>query len=204
MTKLSIDGQVTEKDENLLFGDLIKGISNDSKNSKKVISEIFINRKFIDENMEQHIALKRIGELGGIEIGLSDPIELAYEALDSASLYITKMIPRCSEAGLLFKEERIPEANKYFLSLIDSLDNLSKLILSAQAVLREQIKGARVNDSSLRVAQIRLVSAVQELYPARKNEDWVMLADILINELPDALKEMRDLGIPVLKRIRTS
>ena len=104
----------------------------------------------------------------------------------------------------LYKERNFGEAEKYFMSLVNSLDNLTSLILNAQSVLRGKFKGIHTNDSSLRIAQVRLVSAVEELLPAKKNKDVPMLTDVLCNELPEALQEMCDYGIPVLLRLRNA
>jgi hypothetical protein len=90
------------------------------------------------------------------------------------------------------------------VDLVEGLENLTQLIMTSQSILRGKYSGIHTNDSSLRIAQVRLVSAIEELLPAKRNHDYRMLADILGNELPEALQEMADYGIPVLQRLRTS
>jgi hypothetical protein len=204
MVNLRINGRKIEKDRSLLFKDFINSLNRDLADRAQVVSMIKINGEYLDEQGENGFSMNAIGDLGEIEITTMGSIELAFDALQSARQYIKKMIPHCRKTGELYKENKVAEAEVYFLSLINSLDNLTSLILNAQSVLRGKFKGIHTNDSSLRIAQVRLVSAVEELLPAKKNKDPVMLADVLCTELPDALQEMCDYGIPVLQRLKNA
>jgi hypothetical protein len=148
--------------------------------------------------------MKQLGQLGRLEFVTSDPLELAFEALRSAQAYIKRIIPHCQTTGHRFLRREIVQAEKDFIEVVNSLDSLTDILASAQYVLKGKISVSHTNDSSLRIAQVRLVSAIHELLPAKRNNDYVMLADILINELPDSLREMSELGIPVLMRLQTT
>jgi hypothetical protein len=202
MLNLKINGQKVDKDENLLFKDFIHSLNKDLADHSQVVSAIKINGEFIDEQREVNYSMYSLGRIGEIDITTIDSIELAFEALVSARAYIRKIIPHCRKTGEQYKNNDILAAETGFLSLINSLDNLTNLILNAQSVLRGKFKGIHANDSSLRIAQVRLVSAIEELLPAKKMNDRIMLADVLCNELPEALQEMCDYGIPVLQRLR--
>jgi hypothetical protein len=148
--------------------------------------------------------MRSLGQMGKIEITTVDQLELAFEALASAKAYIKKLISYCRLNGESYKVGKIKEADKNFVDLVDGLENITQLIMASQSILRGKYKGIHNNDSSLRIAQVRLVSAIEELLPAKRDSDYKLLADILCNELPEALQEMSDYGIPVLQRLRTS
>lgn len=204
LSTIRINGKELAKDANMLFGDLVNTLNSELARNQQVISEIKIDGKSVDEELENIISMKQLSQLGRIDFVTSDPLELAFEALRSARAYIKQIIPHCTKAGDLFLKRDLKRAEKEFLDLVNSLDNLTDLLASVQYVLKGKINISHTNDSSLRIAQVRLISAIHELLPAKTNNDYVLLADVLINELPDALREMNDLGIPVLMRLQSS
>jgi len=204
MVNLSINGRKLEKDDNILFGEFLNGLNRDLAARAQVISVLKIDGQTIDEANEPAFSMRNLSQVGKIEITTVDQLELAFEALASAKSYIRKLISYCQLNGDNYKAGRTKEADKNFVHLVDGLENLTQLVMASQSILRGKYKGIHTNDSSLRIAQVRLVSAIEELLPAKKQNDYVMLADILCNELPEALREMADYGIPVLQRLRSS
>ncbi|MGZ3735651.1 MAG: hypothetical protein ACXVC0_11865 [Bdellovibrionota bacterium] len=204
MVDLVINGKKLQKDDDTLFGEFLNGLNRDLASRSHVISMLKINGETIDEKRENIFSMRSLGQVGRIEITTVDQIELAFEALSSAKAYIKKLNSYCRLNGENYKLGKIREADKNFVDLVDGLENLTQLIMASQSILRGKYKGIHTNDSSLRIAQVRLVSAIEELLPAKKECDHKMLADILCNELPEALQEMADFGIPVLQRLRTS
>lgn len=204
MANLVINGKSLQKDNDILFGEFMKSLHKDLAKKSQVISILKINGESIDENKEASLSMQALGSLGTVEIITIDEIELAFEALHSAKAYIKKLIKHCRQNGEFYKTGKTKDADRNFVDLVDGLENLTNLILTSQSILRGKYRGIHTNDSSLRIAQVRLVSAIEELLPAKKGNDHVMLADILCNELPEALQEMADYGIPVLQRLRTS
>lgn len=204
MVDLVINGKHLQRDDETLFGEFLNGLNRDLAARSQVISMLKINGEAIDESRENIFAMRSLGQVGRIEITTVDQIELAFEALQSAKAYIKKLNAYCRLNGENYKLGKIKEADKNFVDLVDGLENLTQLIMASQSILRGKYKGIHTNDSSLRIAQVRLVSAIEELLPAKKECDYNMLADILCNELPEALQEMADYGIPVLQRLRTT
>lgn len=204
MVDLIINGKKLHKEDDTLFGEFINGLNRDLAARSQVISILKINGETIDESRETVFSMRSLAQVGRIEITTVDQLELAFEALSSARVYIKKLTSYCRLNGNSYKSGKIKEADKNFVDLVDGLENLTQLIMASQSILRGKYKGIHTNDSSLRIAQVRLVSAIEELLPAKQACDYNMLADILCNELPEALQEMSDYGIPVLQRLRTS
>lgn len=204
MVNLTINGKSYQKDEQVLFGEFMNHLNRDLATRSQVISVLKVDGLAIDEGREAGMAMKALGQMGRIEITTVDQLDLAFEALASAKAYTKKLISYCQLNGESYKVGRTKEADRNFLNLVDGLENLTQLVMASQSILRGKYQGIHTNDSSLRIAQVRLVSAIEELLPAKKANNHVMLADILCNELPEALREMADYGIPVLQRLRTS
>lgn len=204
MVNLIINGKKTEKDDSILFGEFLLSLNRDLAAKSQVISVLKINGQTVDESGEPKFSMRSLGQIGRIEITTVDQIELAFEALASAKSYIKKLISYCQLNGENYRTGKIKDADNNFLHLVDGLENLAQLIMTSQSILRGKYKGIHTNDSSLRIAQVRLVSAIEELLPAKRQNDHELLADILMNELPEALREMSDYGIPVLQRLRNT
>jgi hypothetical protein len=204
MVNLYINGKAYSRSDDTLFGEFMNGLNRDLATRSQVVSVLRIDGQVVDESEEVKYAMRALGQVGRIEITTVDQLELAFEALTSAKAYIKKLIAYCRLNGENYKLGKIKEADKNFLDLVDGLENLTQLVMASQSILRGKYKGIHTNDSSLRIAQVRLVSAIEELLPAKRLNDHALLADVLCNELPDALQEMSDYGIPVLQRLRTS
>lgn len=202
--QLVINGKPSDKDSGLLFGDFIRHLNKDLAAKSEVISILKVDGELIDESKENKLAMINLGKMGRIEITTVDQVELAFEALSSAKAYAKKLVVFCKTNGKSYKVGNTKEADKNFVHLVEGLENLTQLILASQSILRGKFKGIHTNDSSLRIAQVRLVSAIEELLPAKKASDYVMLADILCNELPEALEEIAIYGIPVLQRLKNT
>jgi hypothetical protein len=204
MVDLVINGKKLQRADDTLFGEFLNNLNRELATRSQVISNLRINGESIDEGKESNLSMRSLGQVGRIEITTVDQLELAFDALTSAQAYTKKLIKYCRINGECYRNGKILEAEKTFVDLLDGLENLTQLILASQSILRGKYRGIHNNDSSLRIAQVRLVSAIEELLPAKKENDHRMLADILCNELPEALQEMADFGIPVLQRLRTS
>ena len=204
MVNLTINGKQHAREDGTLFGDFMNSLNRDLAIRSQVISVIKVNGETIDEAREAGLAMRSLAQLGSIEITTVDQIELAFQGLSSAQAYARKLMTYCRLNGENYKNGKIKEADRNFVDLVDGLENLTQLVMTSQSVLRGKYRDIHTNDSSLRIAQVRLVSAIEELLPAKKQNDHVMLADVLCNELPEALQEMADYGIPVLQRLRTS
>jgi len=204
MVELEINGRKFQKEDHVLFGEFINGLNRDLAVRSHVISVLKVNGEAIDELRESKLSMRSLAQIGRIEITTVDQVDLAFAALTSARAYIRNLVAFCKVSGEKYKSGDNREADRNFMDLVDALQNVSELIMGSQSILRGKYKGIYTNDSSLRIAQVRLVSALEELLPAKKAGDHKMLADILCNELPEALQEMSDFGIPVLQRLKTS
>lgn len=201
-TNIVVNGKEVVKDSKMLFSDLLKSMASEFAGSSQVISEVRINGSSVDENEETKYSMKSIGDIGKIDIQTSDTLELAFEALQTARDFIKQIIPLSIKTGNFYASQDINSAEKSFIVLVDNLEKLTELLTSVQYVLKGKIKLSVERDSSVRIAQVRLVSAIQELLPAKLDNKIELLADILQVELPDALREMREIGIPTLQRQR--
>jgi len=203
MFNLVINGKSLNGFNNMLFGEFLRSLNKDLANKSQVISILKVNGESIDEKTESKLGMRSLEQLGKVEIVTVNQIDLAFEALVSAKAYARKLSSYCKLNGAGYKSGKVKEADRNFVHLVDGLENLTQLIMTSQSILRGKYKGIHTNDSSLRIAQVRLISAIEELLPAKKQEDHELLADILCNELPEALDEMANYGIPVLQRLRS-
>lgn len=199
-TNIIVNGKQFTKDSEMLFSDLIKSMASEFASDSQVISEIRVNGSTVDESEEASLSMRSIGKIGSIELNTSDTLDLAYEALETAKQFIKQIVPLSKKVGNLYLAGDINGAEKSFIVLVDNLERLTELMSSVQYVLKGRIKVSVEHDSTFRIAQVRLVSAIQELLPAKLDNKIPLLADILRVELPEALSEMRELGIPVLQR----
>jgi len=190
--KLLING----KEETVSFmgetlGDLLSHIERKGVAQGNVIRSMQINgqESSADSSVVRKTPLSEIKILG-IEIStLSDIIN---KNIDNAEAYLIRLIPGIEKSVELFRMGNEQEANKFFINIIDGIDWLSQvldMILAAKAISPDTLFGGK----SIQDRRTSLVSFTQQMVDANKNQDWVLLADLLEYEILPYYQEWSDL-----------
>ncbi|SVD00792.1 uncharacterized protein METZ01_LOCUS353646, partial [marine metagenome] len=92
----------------------------------------------------------------------------------------------------LFRMGNEQEANKFFINIIDGIDWLSQvldMILAAKAISPDAV----FDGKSIQDRRTSLVDFTQQMVDANKNQDWVLLADLLEYEILPYYQEWSNL-----------
>ncbi len=204
-TTIYINGNEKKLDGDMLFGELIEEINSGLDNKSSIISKIKIGDNFIYGDIEDKYSKTKLKLLDKIDLYIADPLDLAFEALSSSTDYIKKIIAQSQKTGALYEHD-VPKrlVEPAFVLLVNGLNNLAELLASAQYIVRTRLNTSGVDESPLRIAQARLTSAIRELLPAKEENNRELLADVLSKEIPEALMELMDEGLPVLHKMKPS
>ena len=123
-----------------------------------------------------------LSEIATLEVEISTLSDIINKNIENAAAYLIRLIPGIEESVELFRVGNEQEANKFFINIIDGMDWLSQvldMILTAKAISPDTV----FDGKSIQDRRASLVDFTQQMVDADKNQDWVLLADLLEYEI---------------------
>ena len=149
----------------------------------------YIRRIWLDQQEfpsdDRETLQKKPADINSLEVELADLKDLVATNLSNALDYLEKLIPGFDQAADLFRTGNEQEANKYYIQILDGMDWFSEVV---NVVMSSEGEGQEP-ENSLQVRQAKLTDLMSQMLEANKNQDWVLLADILEYEMTPFYKE---------------
>jgi len=133
-----------------------------------------------------------LSEIATLEVEISTLSDIINKNIENADAYLIRLIPGIEKSVELFRMGNEQEANKFFINIIDGIDWLSQvldMILTAKAISPDTV----FDGKSIQDRRARLVDLTQQMVDANKNQDWVLLADLLEYEILPYYQEWSNL-----------
>ena len=134
----------------------------------------------------------QISEIATLEVEVSTLAEMINKNIENADAYLIRLIPGIEKSVELFRIGNEQEANKFFVKIVDGIDWFSQvldIILTAKEISPETVfEGKSIQDR-----RTNLVDLTQQMVDANKNQDWVLLADLLEYEILPYYQEWSNL-----------
>ena len=149
----------------------------------------YIRRIWLDQQEfpsdDQETLQKKPVDINSLEVELADLKDLVATNLSNALDYLEKLIPGFDQAADLFRTGNEQEANKYYIQILDGMDWFSEVVNVVMSSEGEE----QEPENSLQIRQAKLTDLMSQMLEANKNQDWVLLADILEYEMTPFYKE---------------
>ena len=181
-----------------IFSDFLSELNQTISQGKMVIAQIRINGKEISEADEKAFQTMPISEVGDIEIDTANPMDLAYETLNTLEMYLDRLSQSIARAALHYREKNLVTGDMYFAKSIDGLDLFVQTIGGVKLALRVGL------NTKLALTEATLVSIMNDLLEAKRQNNYVFLAELLDSDLIGNLKEWKDQIFPLLRNLRNS
>jgi hypothetical protein len=175
--KISINGVETQ--EATFQGETLAEVLHAILNSRRdsYIRRVWMDGQEASSNTQDTLKTSTASvELLELELALLQ--DLVVTNLTNAKEYLEKLIPGFQKAADLFRMGNEQEANQYYLQILDGVDWFSQVILTIVNA-QENIFEAQ----SLEERQKKLTDLMGQMLEANKNQDWVLLADLLEYEM---------------------
>ena len=133
-----------------------------------------------------------LSEISILEVEIASLSGIINKNIENADAYLIRLIPGIEKSVELFRMGNEQEANKFFINIIDGMDWLSQvldMILTAKAISPDTI----FDGKSIQDRRASLVDMTQQMVDANKNQDWVLLADLLEYEILPYYQEWSNL-----------
>ena len=149
----------------------------------------YIRRIWLDQQEfpadDRETLQKKPTDINSLDVELANLKDLVATNLSNALDYLEKLIPGFDQAADLFRMGNEQEANKFYIQILDGMDWFSEVI---SIFMGSESKGSAPEDT-LRLRQAKLTDLMSQMLEANKNQDWVLLADILEYEMIPFYKE---------------
>ena len=182
--KLTING--VEQKESEFKGETLEAILD---TMVKNTPGSYIRRIWLDQQEfpsdDRETLQKKPADINCLEVELANLKDLVATNLSNALDYLEKLIPGFDQAADLFRTGNEQEANKYYIQILDGMDWFSEVV---NVVMSSEGEGQEP-ENSLRIRQAKLTDLMSQMLEANKNQDWVLLADILEYEMTPFYKE---------------
>jgi hypothetical protein len=190
--KVSING--VEQEESEFKGDTLRAILGSIlvKTSGSYIRRMWLDDKEFPSD-DQEALQKKPSDIDFLEVELSNLKDLVATNLVNALDYLKKLIPGFEQAAILFRAGNEQEANKYYLQILDGIDWFSQVVSIIMSPDEDKMKLLDADDQSLQVRQEKLTDLMNQMLEANKNQDWVLLADILEYEMLPFYKDWENI-----------
>ena len=172
-------------------GDLVLHIEKEGVVQGNVVRSIQIDGK--ESSPDSPVVRETsLSEIETLEIEISTLSDIVNKNIENADAYLIRLIPGIEKSVELFRMGNEQEANKFFINIIDGIDWLSQvldMILAAKAISPDTV----FDGKSIQDRQASLVDFTQQMVDANKNQDWVLLADLLEYEILPYYQEWSNL-----------
>ena len=175
--KISINGTETQDAsfQGETLGDVLNAILHSRRDS--YIRRVWLDGQEASSNTQDTLKTSTASvELLELELALLQ--DLVANNLNNAKEYLEKLIPGFQKAADLFRMGNEQEANQYYLQVLDGIDWFSQVILTIinaqQNIFEEQ---------SLEDRQKKLTNLMAQMLESNKNQDWILMADLLEYEM---------------------
>ncbi len=180
------------------FGSFLEQLNKSLKKDHQVITAIKVNGNAITEEEEKNLYEHSLSDLSDIEIFTSSPVEIAHETLNTLDQYIDRIITNIDRAGMHYSQNNILSGDDYFVKSIDGLDLFIQTISGVKQALRVGLV------TKVGLAEASLMSIMNELLMAKKQNNYIFMADLLRKDLIENLKEWKNDVFPIFKNWRMS
>ena len=173
------------------LGDLLLHIEKEGVPQGNVVRSIKIDGQESSPDLPE--AQKTpLSEIATLEVEISTLSDIINKNIENADAYLIRLIPGIEKSVELFRMGNEQEANKFFINIIDGIDWLSQvldMILTAKAISPDTV----FDGKSIQDRRASLVGLTQQMVDANKNQDWVLLADLLEYEILPYYQEWSNL-----------
>jgi hypothetical protein len=173
------------------LGDLLLHIEKEGVPQGNVVRSIKIDGQ--ESSPDSPEAQKTpLSEIATLEVEISTLSDIINKNIENADAYLIRLIPGIEKSVELFRMGNEQEANKFFINIIDGIDWLSQvldMILTAKAISPDTV----FDGKSIQDRRASLVGLTQQMVDANKNQDWVLLADLLEYEIRPYYQEWSNL-----------
>jgi hypothetical protein len=207
MTTVSVNNvEINYTDSDISNKQSLKSLSNtllkEQLEAESVITHLMLDGTDYQYEEDSELLNESITNFNTINFQTVNSVDLAFQALDSCQDYIENLSENILKLSQAYQKSDFDNANALFADVIELLDLYIQLISKIYSTIRRNRPSLIENGQAIQNLEIHLLSVLKALVPAKENNDYIMLCDLLEYELIDNLTQWKIKIIPNLKKLR--
>jgi hypothetical protein len=183
----------TIEETGMTFGKLIEDVNQSLAGDARVISTVSVDGTELNAEKQEEMMNADVAALGTIAFVATSPTELAMETLATLEQYIDRIIQNIDRAGQLYKSKNYMAADGYFMKTVDGMDLFVQTMSGIKAAMRVGM------NAKVALAEATLISIMNDLLDAKKQNNYVMLSELLLQDLIENMKEWKSTVFPAIR-----
>lgn len=192
---VQVNGQPKELHlgDEVSFDEIIETISEEAAEPGSSITNVKLNGEDITGKDWERFAHLTAGDIRNLEIETGDMEQLALETLNSLFEFTGNLVNELKRVTELFRLGNAVQGGDVFSRAIDGI----QLVNHASAMIERNLgidpSGSQGNGNTLTQQLNNLQPILEDMFSAQKDQDWVLLADLLEYELIPHFEEREKL-----------
>jgi hypothetical protein len=163
----------------------------DEIKKENIITAVIVNGQIYSEKVPHDASRVPIQDIRTLEIQTMSTEEVAWHFLIQSAKQIDRLIENARSVAELFRIADEGEANEEYASFLESLRLFLQMVNETQAILNLPLNRIPFQGEPVEKKIQGLSALIDRMHQVQKDEDWVMLADLLEYELVPALDEWK-------------
>ncbi|MBI3544853.1 MAG: hypothetical protein HY075_16395 [Deltaproteobacteria bacterium] len=181
-----------------MFEEFIDGLSKKLSAERRVISCIKIDGQELSEDAEKQLKTMPLEQMGQIEVETANPADLAFQTLNTLDQYIDRLVASIQRAAAHYRGKNLIAGDAYFAKSIDGLDLFVQTIGGVKLALRIGL------NTQIALAEAELISVMNDLLDAKRQNNYLYMAELLEKELTQNLGEWKTTVFPLIRTLTSS
>lgn len=171
---------------------LLKIMADEIK-AENIITAVILNGQIYSEKIPHDASQVPIQEIQTLEIQTMSMEEIAWHFLIQSGKQIDQLVDHARQVSELFRVCDEGEANEQYASFLESLRLFLQMVNETQAILNLPLNRIPFKGGTVETKIEALSNIIDQMHQVQKDEDWVMLADLLEYELVPAMDEWKSI-----------
>ena len=194
MKTIIVNGVERNIEENgVTFRKLIQEVNASLSGGSLVISAIKVDGTELSTEKQDEMLDSVVDSMGAIEFTATSTMELAMETLTTLEQYIDRIIQNIDRAGALYRNKNYLAADGYFMKTVDGMDLFVQTMSGIKATMKVGM------NAKVALAEATLISIMNDLLDAKKQNNYVMLSELLLLDLTENMREWKTTVFPSIR-----
>ena len=176
-----VDGQLQDLylDSSISFPLVMQAINNSMDNPGIAITRVKLNGEDITGKDWERFSDLRLEQIEQLEVETGDISQLTRETLESLREFINDLLKELKRTAGLFRLGDYMQGGEVFSQTLDGVQLVNHTTALIERNLRIDTRLENDNGTSFSNHFINLEPILEDMYNAQRNNDWILLADLL-------------------------
>ncbi|HHE46861.1 MAG TPA: hypothetical protein ENL08_04055 [Bacteroidetes bacterium] len=180
-----IDGRTRELEfsEDLPFNRLMETIKRSVDDPSLSITRIKLNGEDITGKSWDRFAHFTLGDIKDLQVETGDIRQIARKTLNSLKDFTTNLVAELKRTAELFRLGDEVQGSEALDRTLDGIQLVNHTSIIIDKNLDLEARSPVDNGQTLTAQMINLESIIEDLFAAQKDQDWILMADLIDYEL---------------------